>query len=100
MTRDEAIARLRLHAPALRAQGVRAMALFGSTARNEAGPGSDIDILLDIDFEARPLFSLIDLAAIQLSLQDDLGVPVHPLISRGLRPRLRASIERDLVSVG
>lgn len=99
MTRDEAIARLRPHLPALRADGVRGIGLFGSTARNEARADSDVDLLLDVDFEARPDFSLFDLARIQLLLQDDLGVPVQPIVGLGPMPRMRANIERDLVPI-
>ncbi len=99
MTRDDAIARLRPHLPMLRAEGVRGIGLFGSTARNEARPDSDIDLLLDIDFDARPGFSLFDLARIQLVLQDDLGVPVQPIVGLGPMPRMRANIERDLVPI-
>ena len=99
MTRDDAIARLRPHLPALRAEGVRSVGLFGSTARNEARPDSDIDLLLDIDFAANPPFSLFDLVRIQLTLQDDLGVPVQPITSMGSRARMRANIERDLVPI-
>ena len=99
MKRAEAINRLRAHLPALRAQGVRGMALFGSTARDEARADSDIDLFLDIDFEAQPRFSLFDLARIQIALQDDLGVPVQPITSYGRFPRMRANIERDLVPI-
>ena len=99
MTRDEAIAKLRPHLPALRASGVRGVGLFGSTARDEAGPGSDIDLLLDVDFDARPDFSLLDLARIQIELQADLGVPVQPIVSMGPRPRMRENIQRDLVPI-
>jgi predicted nucleotidyltransferase len=99
MTRDDAIIRLRPHLAALRDSGVRGMALFGSTARNEAGPHSDVDLLLDIDFAAKPGFSLFDLARIQATLQDDLGVPVQPIVGTGSSARMRANIERDLVPI-
>ncbi|MBV8972791.1 MAG: nucleotidyltransferase domain-containing protein [Sphingomonadaceae bacterium] len=99
MKRDEAIARLRRHLPALRAEGVRGVGLFGSTARDEARADSDVDLLLDVDFEAKPSFSLFDLARIQMMLQDDLGVPVQPIVSAGSLPRMRANIERDLIPI-
>jgi len=99
MKRAEALARLRPHILALREQGVLGLSLFGSTARDEARPDSDIDILLDIDFEARPMFSLFDLARIAHRLEDDLGAPVHPIVSRGLKPAFRERIERYAIPV-
>lgn len=50
MTRDDVMLQLRSVEPALRAQGVAALYLFGSYARDEARPDSDIDIL--VDFQA------------------------------------------------
>ena len=99
MTRDDAIARLRPYLPMLRAEGVRGVGLFGSTARNEARPDSDIDLLLDVDFVAKPKFSLFDLVRIQQRLESDLGVAVHPITSTGSSARMRANIERDLVPI-
>ena len=47
MTRDEVIATLRAHRADLEAMNVTSVALFGSVARGEAGPESDIDILIE-----------------------------------------------------
>jgi predicted nucleotidyltransferase len=49
MNRDEIIARLRENEAALRARGVAHAALFGSRARGDEGPGSDTDIMIEID---------------------------------------------------
>ena len=51
MDRDQILARLRDHAPDLRRHGVVRAALFGSVARGEARPDSDIDIDIDIPVE-------------------------------------------------
>ena len=99
MTRDEAIARLRAHLPALRAEGVRGVSLFGSTARDEAGQDSDVDVLLDIDFQAKPKFDLFDLVGITQQLEHDLGLPVHAFIAQGLKDHLRKRIESDLIPI-
>src|SRR6516225_6589196 len=48
MRREEVIARLKETEPALRAFGVAALYLFGSHARNEAVPDSDIDVFVDV----------------------------------------------------
>src|SRR5579872_4711657 len=49
MKRDEIILTLKEREADLRARGVRHAALFGSVARNEQRPDSDIDILVDLD---------------------------------------------------
>lgn len=51
MTRDEVLALLSQHQAELAAFGLRRLALFGSVARNEAGPDSDIDVLVEFDGE-------------------------------------------------
>jgi predicted nucleotidyltransferase len=52
MNREEIIARLREHEATLRKRGVTHAALFGSRARNEQGPDSDTDIMIEIDPDA------------------------------------------------
>ena len=47
MKRTEVIAKLKAVEPALRALGVAALYLFGSYARDEAGPDSDLDVFVD-----------------------------------------------------
>lgn len=48
MTKDDAITILRRNQDALRARGVQHAALFGSVARGEARPDSDVDIVIDL----------------------------------------------------
>jgi predicted nucleotidyltransferase len=48
MERDKVIATLRAHEPELRAAGVVRLSLFGSTARNESGAASDVDLLAGV----------------------------------------------------
>lgn len=81
----------------LRARGINALYLFGSTARDEADAASDLDLLYEYD--PAQAFSLFDQAGAMLELSDALGTRVD-LVSRiGLRPRLRARIEDEMVRV-
>ncbi len=97
MKKAEAISRLKPLERRLRARGIEALYLFGSTARDEAGAASDLDLLYEYD--PSRTFSLFDQAGAMLELSDELGTRVD-LVSRiGLRPRLRARIEGEMVRV-
>lgn len=97
MKKAEAISRLKPFERRLRARGIEALYLFGSTARDEAGEASDLDLLYEYDPSRK--FSLFDQAGAMLELSDELGAKVG-LVSRiGLRPRLRARIEGEMVRV-
>ena len=95
MSRDEVIAKLRQHAPELQAAGVVHLALFGSTARNEADAESDIDLAAEYDPEKR--VSLLDVVRIQSELESLFGVKVDLCTRRTIKPILRPYIEEDLV---
>lgn len=97
MRRDEAIDILKAHADEIRARGVTRLALFGSTARNEARSDSDVDVLVDIDEKRK--FSLIDLAALRLYLCDILGREVEIAERPNLKPFLRDDVLADAVEV-
>jgi predicted nucleotidyltransferase len=97
MTRDQAIAELAAHADALRARGVAAAYLFGSTARGEARPDSDLDVFVDVRPGAK--FSLLDLIGVKHFLEDELGREVDLTTRGGLHPLLKAEIEREAVRV-
>ena len=92
-TADEVVARLQAHAAELRASGIRHLSLFGSVARGEAGPESDIDLLVDLDPEAH--ITLIGLIGLESKLGELLGRRVDLLPEPIQRPRLRANVDRD-----
>ncbi len=97
MKKDMALAKLRPFEPRLRERGISALYLFGSTARDESGDSSDVDLLFEYDPAGG--FSLFDQAGAMLELSDSLGARVD-LVSRfGLRPRVRARVEQDMVRV-
>jgi predicted nucleotidyltransferase/DNA-binding XRE family transcriptional regulator len=69
--------------------------IFGSVARGEDGPKSDVDIV--VDFE-HPI-GLISLAALELEISDALGVDVDLGSYTSLKPDVRQNIDRDCVSL-
>jgi predicted nucleotidyltransferase len=74
---------------------VRSLFVFGSVARAEAGPESDVDLL--VDFQGPPSFD--QYMALQEGLERALGCKVD-LVTRGaLRERLRGAIEREAIRV-
>lgn len=97
MKRDEIIARIRKHADAIRAEGATSLYLFGSAARKEMGPASDIDVFVDYDPESR--FSLLNLSGIRLIVMDELNREVDITTRSSLRPPLRDKILADAVRV-
>ena len=97
MKKTEAISRLKPFERRLRERGIEALYLFGSTARDEAGEASDLDLLYEYDPSRN--FSLFDQAGAMLELSDELGAKVDLISRTGLRPRLRARIEGEMVRV-
>ena len=75
--------------------GVRALSLFGSVARDEARPDSDVDVL--VEFNGPTTFD--SHMGLLLFLEDLLGRHVDVVTAKGIKPRLRPLIEQDLVRV-
>lgn len=84
----EALAR---YASALRAQGVVSLVLFGSVARREARPDSDVDLVVEFD---RPV-GYFALFRLQDQLAEWLGRPVDLMTADSLRPELRERVLRE-----
>jgi predicted nucleotidyltransferase len=75
-----------------RENGVARLAVFGSTSRNEAGPDSDVDLLVRF---ARPL-SLLKQTALERRMSEILGRKVDLVSENALSPYLRDKVMRDL----
>jgi len=75
--------------------GVTALALFGSTARGEAGDASDVDILVGFDGPATSSRYF----GVQFFLEDLLGCSVDLVTEKALRSELRPFIEKDAIHV-
>ena len=71
--------------------GVRSLAVFGSRVRGEAGPDSDLDVL--VDFVGPATFD--GFMGLKFFLEDSLGVKVDLVTRAALKPRLRARIEAE-----
>jgi uncharacterized protein len=95
MKRDEALQKLKEAEADLRAQGVAHAALFGSVARGENRPHSDIDIMVEIAPEAR--IGLFQYVGIVQHIERLFPVPVDVANREGLKPLVRPSAERDAV---
>lgn len=76
-----------------RRYGVRELSVFGSAARGDMGPESDIDLLVEF-FPDAPV-DLIDHAGLMLELADLLGRTVDLVSKNGLKPLIRASILKE-----
>lgn len=97
MKRSTLIARLRALRPQLAEKGVAHLSVFGSRARGDQHPESDLDILLDLDPTAR--LSLLELIGVEHLVADNVGLSAHAMLRRGLDRSFERSIERDLVKV-
>jgi predicted nucleotidyltransferase len=95
VTASDVVATLRAREPALRQAGITRLSLFGSVARNEADPGSDIDLAAEFDPAAK--MDLIRLVGLEQELGDLLGREVQILPEPIRKERLRANVDRDRI---
>lgn len=93
---SDLLAALRQLLPELRENwAVETLEVFGSRARGDAGPDSDLDLL--VTFRQTP--DLLALVALEQELSDRLGLRVDLVLRRALRPRARDGILRDVIPV-
>ena len=90
---EQVIATLRAHKRELRQAGIRRLSLFGSVARGDAEPDSDVDLAAELDPEAH--IGLFALGALERRLAELVGRKVDLLPEPVEKPRLRANIDRD-----
>lgn len=81
--------------PILRRNAVVRAAVFGSVARGEASPESDLDLLVEFGEEK----SLLDLAHLKVELEEELGHTVDVLTYRAIYHRLRQRILDEQVPI-
>jgi len=75
--------------------GAHNIRVFGSVARGDSLPDSDVDILVDMDEER----SLLDMGGLLMDLQELLGRKVDIVTEKGLRERIRNRVLRDAVPI-
>ena len=98
MRRDEVLKILSEHKAELRQKfGVRSIAVFGSIARGEVTPQSDIDVLVEFDPIATP--TLLDFIHLKHFLSDELRGEVDLVEKSSLIPELRDVILAESVYV-
>jgi len=97
MTLDDVKRLIALEGPALHACGVMALYVFGSVANGNAGPTSDVDLM--IDYDPTSGFDLIDLSGVHLRLSERLGVNVDVVIRDNIHRRIREQVFKEAVRV-
>jgi uncharacterized protein len=95
MQLDDVLTIIAGHKDELRRHHVATRSVFGSVARGEARPDSDVDLM--VEFDRTATFELyLDLKEF---LEEVLGHPVDLVTSKSVRPRLRPFIEQDMLRV-
>jgi uncharacterized protein len=95
MRREEVLTTLKAHRDDLVRFGVKSLRLFGSSARDEMRPESDVDLL--VSFESAPTFA--GYMQLRIFLEDLLGRSVDLVTETGLRSRVRPYVEKDAIRV-
>jgi uncharacterized protein len=89
------IERLRQHEQELRAAGIVHLRVFGSVARDEASPASDVDLLADFDKSRR--MTLVKVGSLQGRLSEMLGAPVDLSSAEWMREPVKSMALREAV---
>jgi predicted nucleotidyltransferase len=97
MKKAELIECLRAQQSALKARGIEHLAIFGSRARGDYRPDSDLDVLLEVPWERK--FSLIDLVGVERLIGEAVDAPVSAIMRRSVKPDFMARIAPDVTDV-
>ena len=97
MRRDDVLNILQQREAQLRELGVSALSIFGSTARQDGRPDSDVDLAVELD-EARQI-TAFEFISIERKIAAMLGVSVDLVGEPARKHRMQAQIDRDRVRV-
>jgi predicted nucleotidyltransferase len=95
MLRNDLISLIQKNRTDLTKLGVKSLSIFGSVARGEARPDSDVDVL--VEFEGATTFDRF--MDTKFYLEDLLGCKVDLAVAQSIKPRLKKNIMRDLIHV-
>lgn len=97
LSREELLRSLGALEPLLRGEGVTRLALFGSRARQDHRPDSDVDVAIDVASNTK--FSLIDLVGVAQQIEDRTGLQANVFMRRSLDAPFIRELERDAIEV-
>jgi predicted nucleotidyltransferase len=95
MKRDDVISKLRAHEAELRAAGILRLAIFGSVARGDNSPESDVDLLAD--FDKTKHYTLLTMGRLESRLADLLGTRVDLSSPEWLKESVKDQALREAV---
>ena len=96
MDKEIVLRRLKANAEEIRQRfSVKAISIFGSIARDEAGDDSDVDVLVVFDQKA----NFDGFMELKFYLEDLLGAGVDLVTDKALRPQVRRAIEGEIIDV-
>jgi predicted nucleotidyltransferase len=93
MKADQIISSLKEHWGELKERGVKSIAIFGSMARGEATPESDVDILIEFD---KPI-GLFEFVRVKFYLEEIIGSEVDLVTPEAIRPAMREQILAEAI---
>ena len=93
--RDEVVQKSELIRAIARARGAVKVELFGSVARGEDGPGSDIDLLIELE----PGRSLLDLIGLENDLSELFGRKVDAVTCPSLKPGILEAVSKEKLRI-
>jgi predicted nucleotidyltransferase len=99
MRRDEVIEKLKKAEPALRAAGVASLYLFGSYARDEARPESDVDVFIDAESDDR--FGFLNYMDAYEAIRSAVGegADIGYSTRDGISPYVRPAVESEAIRI-
>lgn len=95
MNKDEVIDKLRAHEPELKAAGIVRLAVFGSVARGDNSPESDVDLLAD--FDKTKHYTLLTMGRLENRLADLLGTRVDLSSPEWLKESVKNQVLEEAV---